>query len=341
MIYLEMSRDEQHGGGTWGFTNCVWAPTEKRGERGSWPFWEKVLQVREGDVVLHLRGKTPNAHFVGYSTASGNGFRTTKRPPDPGEWGYAEAFYRADLTGFTPFHTPVNLDLVFQERRPALESYFEVKKNRGAAKTNLFFVKQAGRLQCLNGAYLSDVDEELLMILFGDSTGMKSSVTAEFIVSVETGSQVSSIRTRLGQRRFSDEIKKLHGYQCCFPGCGVSDPRFLVGSHIARWSDNEVLRGHLGNGLCLCLTHDKAFELGLFTLDEHFAIFINPRERQSSSSIIQALSQMEGIRIRSCEVPPIADALLEHWVRVGLDPIVSITDPEPRPDGEAKTLRAK
>src|SRR4051812_30536435 len=113
MIYLEMSRDEQHGGGTWGFTNCIWSPTEKRGERGSWPFWEKVLQVREGDVILHLRGKTPNAHFVGYSTASGNGFRTTKRPPDPGEWGYASAFYRADLAGFTPFYEPVNLDLIF------------------------------------------------------------------------------------------------------------------------------------------------------------------------------------------------------------------------------------
>ena len=75
MIYLEMSRDEQYGGGTWGFTNCIWAPTEKKGVGGSWPFSEKVLQVREGDIIIHLRGKPPNAYFVGYAIASSDGFR--------------------------------------------------------------------------------------------------------------------------------------------------------------------------------------------------------------------------------------------------------------------------
>lgn len=92
MIYLEMSRDEQHGGGTWAFTNCVWAPTEKKGG-GSWPFWQKVLKVRAGDLVIHLRGKSPNAYFVGYSTAMADGFKTTRRPPSAGEWDYAESFF--------------------------------------------------------------------------------------------------------------------------------------------------------------------------------------------------------------------------------------------------------
>ncbi len=66
MIYLEMSRDETHGGGTWSFPNCVWAPTHKKGG-GAWPFWSKVFQVREGNTVLHLQGITPHARFVGYS----------------------------------------------------------------------------------------------------------------------------------------------------------------------------------------------------------------------------------------------------------------------------------
>ncbi|MEO6964695.1 MAG: HNH endonuclease [Acidobacteriaceae bacterium] len=323
MIYLEMSRDAQHGGGTWGFTNCVWAPTEKKGAGGSWPFWEKVLQVHEGDTVLHLRGVPPEAYFVGYSVASGDGFRTTRRPPDPGEWSYAEAFYRADLIGFTPFHKSISLSQIFKERRSVLEAYFEANKNRGAAKDNLFFVKQSGRLQCLNGAYLSNVGEELLTLLFGSSTGLKASSSGEVIVSVETGSQISNIRTRLGQSRFSDEIKKLYGIRCSFPGCEITDPRFLVGSHIARWSDNEDLRGQLGNGLCLCLIHDKAFEVGLFTLDEHHAVFVNPRQHNSKSTVVQNLLEKEGEKIRTCRVPPLADALLEHWIRVDIDPIDS------------------
>jgi hypothetical protein len=134
MIYLEMSRDEQHGGGSWGFTNCIWAPTKKKGAGGSWPFWEKVLQVREGDTIIHLRGKTPDAYFVGYSSASGDGFRTTQRPPDPGEWDYTEDFYRADLIGFAPFYRPISCGRLFEERAAELEKYFEINKSRGSAK---------------------------------------------------------------------------------------------------------------------------------------------------------------------------------------------------------------
>jgi predicted restriction endonuclease len=84
--------------------------------------------------------------------------------------------------------------------------------------------------------------------------------------------------TRIGQKKFADTIKGLYQNRCCFPGCGVADPRFLVASHIARWSDNEALRGHTGNGLCFCLMHDRAFELGLFTLDGRRNVFLNPRE---------------------------------------------------------------
>lgn len=112
-------------------------------------------------------------------------------------------------------------------------------------------------------------------MLFGDSTDLKASDQDNVIVSIETGLQLSSIRTRLGQARF--------------PDCDVSDPRFLIGSHIARWADNEKLRGNLGNGLCLCLIHDKAFEVGLYTRDEPLAVFVNPRERKPGSIIVKGL----------------------------------------------------
>jgi hypothetical protein len=323
MIFLEMSRDEQHGGGTWGFTNCVWAPTEKKGG-GSWPFWEKVVRIREGDTIIHLRGKPPNANFVGYSTAFANGFRTIRRPPDAKEWEYAEAFYRSDLVDFTPFHKPINLNEVFKERATELEAYLEANKKRSDLdRINVFYVKQSGRLQCLNGAYLSDVDEELLTALFGDSTGLGRSDSQNLITSVETGSQISTIRTRLGQSRFADEMKKLYCNRCCFPNCEVADTRFLVASHIARWSDNEELRGKLGNGLCFCLLHDKAFEVGLFTLDEHFAVFVNPRERGLfDSKIVQDLIRHHGEGIQISQVTPLTEALLEHWIRVDIDPLI-------------------
>jgi hypothetical protein len=217
MIYIEMSRDEAHGGGTWAFTNCVWAPTEKR-SGGSWPFWTKVLDVRQGDTVLHLRGKTPKANFIGYSTASSDGFQSTRRPPDPKEWGYASAFFRADLANFTPFHQPVNLTDIFKDRRSELDQYFDANRDRGTDKLNIFFVRQTGRLQCLNGAYLSDADEDLLVALFGPGGDLVSQADGRTLVSVQTGTQVSTVRSRLGQSRFSSAIKTLYGNRCCFPG---------------------------------------------------------------------------------------------------------------------------
>lgn len=320
MIYIEMSRDEAHGGGTWALTDCVWSPTERRDGR-SWPFWNKVLDVQQGDTILHLRGITPNAEFIGYSVASGDGFQSTHRPPDPGVWDYAPAFYRADLSDFTPFHQPVNLREIFQNRRAELEGYFDANRDRGQAeKLNIFFVRQAGRLQCLNGAYLSDADEDLLVALFGPGGELPSKDGQRTIVSVHTGTQVSTVRSRVGQSRFSSAIKSLYGNQCCFPGCGMSDPRFLIGSHIARWSDNEALRGDIRNGLCLCLMHDKAFELGLFTLDEQYRVFVNPRERDSDSPVVRELTAHHGKQIHLTDVRPLDEALREHWTRVDVEP---------------------
>jgi hypothetical protein len=318
-MYLEMSRDETHGGGTWSFPNCIWAPTEKDGG-GSWPFWTKVLDVRAGDIILHLRGLQPHAKFVGFSRAARDGFETSKRPPDPKNWSHSTHFYRADLEEYVSFHQPIGLSEVFAARRGELEAYFDANKARSAEKLNVFYVRQAGRLQCLNGAYLSDVDEELFTALFGPATSSDYATDTNLPITVETGCQLASVKVRLGQSAFAGSIKELYGNACCFPSCSVTDLRFLVASHIARWSDNEELRGNLGNGLCLCLTHDRAFELGLFTLDERYRVFMNPKERSKSSELARELETQHGKQIKLARIVPLDDALLEHWIRADISP---------------------
>ena len=325
MIYLEMSRDETHGGGAWAFPNCVWAPAKRR-DGGAWPFWSKIHQIKDGDAIIHLRGVPPNANFVGYSTAAGKGFETEDRPPEPGEWDFAERYYRADLTSFVPFHQNVNLKDVFEARKLELVEYFEQNKTRGARKAKIFYVRQSGRLQCLNGAYLSDIDDELLPILFDHEGTIAHPSGRARIVSVETGSQIATVQARRGQDKFSEEIKRLYSNKCCFPGCSVTDHRFLVGSHIARWSDNEELRGNLGNGLCFCLLHDKAFEEGLFTLDDQLQVFVNPRERSAEASFLLELFSHHGNEITLAEIRPLRIALLEHRNRVGIDPYLGASE---------------
>ena len=297
----------------------MWAPTRKRnGSRSA--FWGKILQIREGDIIVHLRGVRPKAEFIGYSIASGTGFETKERPPDPGDWDYAERYYRANLTDTMLFHQAVNLDDVFVERKTELEGYYRRNNALGVEKANIFYtIKSSGRLECVNGAHLSDIDDELLAILFPHEVTISTAGGRNRIVAVDTGMQIANVHARRGQERFAREIKRLYCNRCCFPGCSITDHRFLVASHIARWSDNEGLRGILGNGLCFCVLHDKAFELGLFTLDDQFQVFVNPIEQSAESGFLQKLFSHHGNKIKLAETLPLKSALSEHRRRVNID----------------------
>ena len=314
-MYLEMKKDRTpRSGSSWSRYKCVWSPTGPRA------FWSKILQIREGDVIFHLIGNRPDAEFTAYSIASGAGFETAERPPDPGQWSYADRFFRADLTDTECFQPAVNLDDIFEARKTELKDYYERNSSRGVNKLNIFYhIRQSGRLGCSQGAYLSDIDDELLDILFSHEATIPSSRGRDRIVSVDTGTKIANVRVRIGQERFSREIRCLYFNRCCFPGCSVADDRFLVGSHIARWSDNESLRGNPRNGLCFCVLHDKAFELGLFTLDDQFQVFVNPREQSAESEFLQELFSHHGKRIRLAKTRPLKSALSEHRHRVNID----------------------
>ena len=149
--------------------------------------------------------------------ASADGVETSDRPPQPGKkWSYAEKFYRADLQGFTSFDAPINLSTVFALRQAELMQYFAVNKARRTLKQNIFFVRQSGRLQCQNGAYLSDVDDELFSVIFGITLGGAATQDVPVTASVKTSQQLAEVQRRTGQSAFSRELKKLYGNRCCF-----------------------------------------------------------------------------------------------------------------------------
>ena len=204
---------------------------------------------------------------------------------------FSRTFYRADLTDYTPFAQPVNLVQVFRERRSQLEAYFDANKT-SRDKKNIFFVRQAGRVQCLNGAYLSEVDDGLLSVAFRFTRSWGREFRRNQPGGAERRHQraASQHQSAGGAGRLrSGRQKPSMATGAASHHCDVDDRRFLVGSHIARWSDNETLRGQLSNGLCLCVFHDKAFELGLFTLDEERRIFLSPKERSEESAVMARL----------------------------------------------------
>lgn len=303
-----MSRDEKHGGDEWGFTKCIWAPTYKKseGEKKSWPFWDNVNKVKTGDIVFHLRGKGKKSEFVGYSIAKTDGHETLERPPSSGSWAYCSSFYRAFLSDFIRFNKPISLYQLFKEHSLDFKKYYEQK----AKPRNIFYTIQSNRLQCLNGGYLSEVDEMLLdIILENNEASGEEGVSVG--LSVPTSVAIKQIKVRVGHAHFSANVKNNYNNRCCFPECTISDREFLIASHIARWADNSEKRGDTSNGLCLCPIHDKAFELGYFSLDNNFRICV--KERSDHSQIFKAyILRYIGMTISKGQIEPDRVALAEH-----------------------------
>lgn len=315
MIWVEMSRDNIHGGGEWGFTKCLWSPTYKfcsnKSRKISWLYWNNILNVRQGDIVLHLRGKKHLASFVGYSIAATDGHETLERPPQGGKWNYATSYFRVLLKDYHPFKTPILLDDFFSIHKNELIKYL---KELTEIPINRFFVHQNGRLQCLNGAYLSKCDKKLLSLILREnnepdtSSGVKKATPASEVW--------RSVKQRIGQIQFSEGIKKNYGYKCCFPDCEMDDPKFLIGSHIARWVDNSEKRGNVSNGLCLCVLHDKAFENGYFALDDEYCVMPSQKsEIQNSKIFKEYILPCGGKKINCSKILPDKDSLKEHRCR--------------------------
>ena len=305
-----MSRDETHGGGEWSFGQALWSPSRKT-NGNKWAFWETVLGVQAGDPVLHLRGKGNEAAFVGFSTASTDGYETTERPPDPAEWGSAQTFYRARLQDFTPLDSPIPLREVFSKRDAELRAYY-LSNRTAPEKERLFYVVQAGRLQCLNGAYLSQVSVELARLLLDEPMYSFHRSTHSLLRESDTGEQLRTLRTRIGQSEFSRRVRENYGTRCCFPGCDVAERTFLRGAHIARWADAPAMRGKISNGLCLCLMHDGAFEVGLFTVDLQYCVRVITQSPWSAKHLLP----YHGYRLRLGGVLPSKEALRHHWSRI-------------------------
>jgi putative restriction endonuclease len=321
-MWLEMSRDAGHGGSGWEFSRWLWSPAYKNDTRRSkWAYWESLLQVRAGDDVLHLRGVGTDAAFVGVSTSATRGFATNDRPSLSGQWSYAQTFYKVPLRDWRQFAEPISLRKVFASWQKELTSYFMTNKRRKGQKQLLFYVHQAGRLQCLNGAYLSQIDEELAKLLL--QTGI--SARGESVESrpntdvVPTAEAVREIFVRLGQDAFSQAVRSNYDNRCCVPGCDVTDDAFLVGSHIARWADVPSLRGNVRNGLSLCLMHDKAFESGFFTFDGQLRVVIAKNRADDTVWIRKHLVPFAGQKIRAGSIEPSNEALQHHWFRHGFE----------------------
>ena len=80
---------------------------------------------------------------------------------------------------------------------------------------------------------------------------------------------------RVGQDFFRAAVLSAYDERCCITGLSV--PKLLVASHIVPWRVDQRNRVNPRNGLLLSALHDKAFEIGLITIEDDMTIRVSRR----------------------------------------------------------------
>ena len=120
----------------------------------------------------------------------------------------------------------------------------------------------------------------------------------------------STTISRRGQDLFRRAVLSAYHSRCCITGVG--DTRLLVASHIKPWRDDEANRLNPANGLCLNVLHDKAFDLGLITVDEDYRIRISPVLRADERFLSANFGAYAGDQISLPELHRPSQEFLAH-----------------------------
>lgn len=102
-----------------------------------------------------------------------------------------------------------------------------------------------------------------------------ANVREEPLVSYQGMTKEVITKVRIGQSYFRSAVLSAYNNRCCISGLAV--PKLLIASHIVPWSEDPQNRLNPTNGLALSALHDKAFDLGLLTIDERYRVVVSSK----------------------------------------------------------------
>ena len=111
--------------------------------------------------------------------------------------------------------------------------------------------------------------------------------------------RIVTTKTRIGQNFFRKSVLSAYKYRCCITGLAI--PKLLVASHIVPWRDDPANRLNPRNGLALSILHDKAFDLGMITINDDMTVRVSRKDfRVRNKFFVTALRNYDG---KSIELP--------------------------------------
>ena len=124
---------------------------------------------------------------------------------------------------------------------------------------------------------------------------------------------------RVGQDFFRAAVLSAYSGQCCITG--LSMPKLLVASHIVPWRIDRLNRVNPRNGLLLSALHDKAFDIGLITIDDNMTVRVSQKHPVRNDRFFsESIELYDGHPIRQPEkFRPDKEFLAYHRERVFLE----------------------
>lgn len=80
-------------------------------------------------------------------------------------------------------------------------------------------------------------------------------------------------KVRLVQTFFRNAVLTSYESKCAI--CSLSLPYLINASHIIPWKDSSERRADPHNGIALCVLHDRAFDLGIITIDDQYRVIVS------------------------------------------------------------------
>jgi putative restriction endonuclease len=101
------------------------------------------------------------------------------------------------------------------------------------------------------------------------------------------------VQQRIKQSFFRRMVLSSYRSRCCMSG--ISEPELLIASHIIPWSQSTDNRLNPGNGLCLSVLHDKAFDKGFISLSDDYKVMVSIKLKKSRDDfILKNLAPLDG-----------------------------------------------
>ena len=128
------------------------------------------------------------------------------------------------------------------------------------------------------------------------------------------------VKVRLVQKFFRESVLSSYDFACTI--CDLRLKKMLNASHIIPWSQDPARRADPCNGLSLCAFHDRAFDRGLITIDEHLKVNVSEQAKAEDPPKFHDVGLIE-IENRPIKLPerfhPAPDALAYHRENIFLD----------------------